>query len=95
MQISEIGFPKEFVKNIPTRLKKVEGQTRGLREMILEDRDCEEIMQQLSAASRALDRVSALLLTTGMEVCIRRQLSGEIENGDVMARIQKMFMRYR
>ncbi|HBK81345.1 MAG TPA: cytoplasmic protein [Nitrospinae bacterium] len=95
MQISEIGFPKEFVKNITTRLKKVEGQTRGLREMILEDRDCEEIMQQLSAASRALDRVSALLLTTGMEVCIRRQLSGEIENGDVMARIQKMFMRYR
>ena len=95
MQISEIGFPKEFVKNITTRLKKVEGQTRGLREMILEDRDCEEIMQQLSAASRALDRVSALLLTTGMEVYIRRQLSGEIENGDVMARIQKMFMRYR
>lgn len=63
--------------------------------MILDDRECEEIMQQLSAASRALDRVSALLLTTGMEVCIRRQISGEMKNGDVMARIQKMFMRYR
>ena len=95
MQISEIGFPKKFVKDITTRLKRVEGQTRGLREMILDDRDCEEIMQQLSAASRALDRVSALLLTTGMEVCIRRQISGEMENDDVMARIQKMFMRYR
>ncbi|MEE9239605.1 MAG: metal-sensitive transcriptional regulator [bacterium] len=95
MQISEVGFPKEFVKDITLRLKRVEGQTRGLREMILDDRDCEEIMQQLSAASRALDRVSALLLTTGMEVCIRRQLSGEMDNGDVLARIQKMFMRYR
>lgn len=95
MQISEVGFPEKFVKDITTRLKRVEGQTRGLREMILDDRNCEEVMQQLSAASRALDRVAALLLTTGMEICIKRQLSGELKNGDVMERIQKMFIRYR
>jgi DNA-binding FrmR family transcriptional regulator len=95
MQISEVGFPKEFVKDITTRLKKVEGQTRGLRDMIMDDRDCEEIMQQLSAATRALDRISALLLTTGMEVCISRQLSGEMDNGDALARIQKLFLHYR
>jgi DNA-binding FrmR family transcriptional regulator len=94
MQISEVGFPEKFVKDITNRLKRVEGQTRGLREMILADRDCEEIMQQLSAASRALDRVAALLLTTGMEVCIRRQLSGEMDDPAVMDRIQKMFMRF-
>ena len=95
MQISEVGFPEKFVKDITTRLKRVEGQTRGLRDMILDDRDCEEIMQQFSAASRALDRVATLLLTTGMEICIKRQLTGELENGDVMERIQKMFIRYR
>lgn len=95
MQISEVGFPEKFVKDITTRLKRVEGQTRGLREMILDDRDCEEVMQQLSAASRALDRVATLLLTTGMEICIKRQLSGDLKNGDVMERIQKMFIRYR
>lgn len=94
MQISEVGFPQKFVKDLTTRLKRVEGQVRGLREMILDDRECEEIMQQLSAASRALDRVAAVLLMTGMEICIKRQLSGDLKDADFMNRIQKMFIRF-
>jgi DNA-binding FrmR family transcriptional regulator len=95
MQISEVGFPEKFVKDITIRLRRVEGQVRGLREMILDDRECEEIMQQLAAATRALDRVARILLTTGMETCIKRQLAGELDNSDVMARIQKMFIKFR
>ena len=39
-----------------TRLNRIEGQVRAVRRMIEEDRTCENIAQQLSAARRALDR---------------------------------------
>lgn len=42
---------------IVTRLNRVEGQVRGIRRMVQERRRCVEIMQQLSAAEAALNRI--------------------------------------
>ena len=44
-------------KAIAARLARVEGQVRGIRRMIGEDEDCEQVAVQLAAARRALDRV--------------------------------------
>jgi DNA-binding FrmR family transcriptional regulator len=46
----------EAKKAMDARLARVEGQVRAVRRMIEEDRTCENIAQQLSAARRALDR---------------------------------------
>ena len=43
------------------RLRRIEGQVRGLQRMVEEDRDCAEIMAQLSAVNEALRKVSVLL----------------------------------
>ena len=43
-------------KAMDARLARIEGQVRAVRRMIDEDRTCESIAQQLSAARRALDR---------------------------------------
>ena len=43
-------------KAMDARLARIEGQVRAVRRMIEEDRSCENIAQQLSAARRALDR---------------------------------------
>ena len=47
----------EAKKAIESRLARVEGQVRGIRRMIGEDQDCEQIALQLAAARKALDRV--------------------------------------
>ncbi len=47
----------EAKKAIEARLARVEGQVRGIRRMVSEDRTCEEIGLQLAAARKALDRV--------------------------------------
>ena len=47
----------EAKKAIEARLARVEGQVRGIRRMIGEDQECEEIALQLAAARKALDRV--------------------------------------
>lgn len=47
----------EAKKAIESRLARVEGQVRGIRRMIGDDEECEDIALQLAAARKALDRV--------------------------------------
>lgn len=54
---------------ITRRLKRVEGQIRGLQRMVEEGRDCEAILTQLMAARAALDRVGLLLASDFAREC--------------------------
>jgi len=55
---------------IITRLRRVEGQVRGIQRMIEEGRDCEAIVTQLMAARAALDRASILIINSHIERCL-------------------------
>ncbi len=52
------------------RMKRVEGQARGIQKMIEEDRYCPEIIQQLTALSHAADQVALILLQSHIEGCV-------------------------
>jgi len=52
------------------RMRKIEGQARGIQRMIEEDRYCPDIIQQLTALSHAADEVSLLLLQDHVEGCV-------------------------
>jgi DNA-binding FrmR family transcriptional regulator len=58
------------------RLRRIEGQIKGLQRMLREQRDCAEIVQQLAAARAALDHVAIGLLTAGLEHCLDTNLAG-------------------
>ena len=57
MEIEEINKVK-----ILHRLKKIEGQIRGIQSMITENRSCSDILIQVSAVKSALNRINKLLL---------------------------------
>lgn len=52
------------------RLKKIEGQVRGLQRMVSQHRDCHDILTQLLAARSALDQVGLMLLDDHLERCL-------------------------
>ncbi len=52
------------------RLRRIEGQVRGLQRMVEEDKYCIDILTQISAASNALKRVAVGLLEDHMRHCI-------------------------
>ena len=52
------------------RMRRIEGQSRGIQRMIEEDRYCPEIIQQLTALSGAVGEVSLLLLQDHTEGCV-------------------------
>jgi CsoR family transcriptional regulator, copper-sensing transcriptional repressor len=62
------------------RLRKVEGQVRGLQRMVHEDRYCIEILEQVSAATKALQAVALELLDDHLAHCVSEALhNGEDE----------------
>ncbi len=52
------------------RMKKIEGQAKGIQRMIEEDRYCIDIVQQLTALCAATDEVSLLILESHIEGCV-------------------------
>ena len=57
-------------EEINRRLKRVEGQVRGLQRMVDEQRDCEAILTQLMAARAALDRVGLMIADNFVQDCL-------------------------
>lgn len=75
-----------------TRLRKVQGQLAGIIRMIEEGRECREVMQQLSAASKALDRVGFRLLASQLQVCLRDEETAR-KSGYSTDEFERMFMK--
>ena len=61
---------------VRTRLRRIEGQVRGLQRMVDEDAYCIDILTQISSASRALQAVALELLDAHLEHCVRDAIDG-------------------
>ncbi|MHB9034874.1 MAG: metal-sensitive transcriptional regulator [Anaerolineae bacterium] len=74
------------------RLRRVEGQIRGIQKMIEESRDCESVVTQLMAARAALDKASLVVITQHLKQCLTEpNPEGDIDNLDqVMAFLLKL-----
>jgi DNA-binding FrmR family transcriptional regulator len=73
------------------RLRRVEGQVGGIVKMIENGRDCAEVVTQLAAASRALDRAGFHLLSSGMRQCVTAAANGEPEPMST-EQLEKLFL---
>jgi|YNPNPStandDraft_1061719.scaffolds.fasta_scaffold00136_31 DNA-binding FrmR family transcriptional regulator len=60
-----------------SRLRKVEGQIRGIQRMIAEERACNEVIAQVLAASSALDKVGLMVVSQGIKNCLQKSADGE------------------
>ncbi|MEQ4210196.1 metal-sensitive transcriptional regulator [Actinopolymorpha sp. B17G11] len=56
--------------DVVARLKRVQGQVGGIIRMIEEGRDCADVVTQLAAAARALDRAGFKIIATGLRQCV-------------------------
>jgi DNA-binding FrmR family transcriptional regulator len=63
-------LPSELQENIDQRLQRLEGQVRGIRRMLGEDRECQDIITQLSAIRGAAYQISLLLVENYAQCCV-------------------------
>lgn len=71
------------------RIKRARGQLDGVLRMLEEGRDCEDVVTQLAAASRALDRAGFAIVATGLQQCLTN--GDDVESVDVK-RMEKLFL---
>ncbi|MGW1162284.1 metal-sensitive transcriptional regulator [Streptomyces sp. NPDC002513] len=83
------------LRAVLNRLRRAQGQISGVIRMIEEGRDCEDVVTQLAAASRALDRAGFAIIATGLQQCLTDGEDGSTptEDREVMrARLEKLFL---
>lgn len=90
--MTEESISQEVVRK---RLKRIEGQVRGIDKMIADGRDCESLITQLAAVRSAIESVGALMLNNYMKLCFRREEDSDESNVDSLARAVAIWGRVR
>ena len=75
------------------RLRRVEGQVRGLQRLLEEGASCETVAHQLFAARSALEKVGVRLLVTNMRKCVAREVAGDATARRALDRMTETFAR--
>ncbi len=68
------------------RLKRAEGQIRGIQKMVENGRECESVITQLAAVRSAIDGVAGLILKNYMKICFKGETAPECIDIESLAR---------
>lgn len=77
---------QDVKENLEKRLKRIEGQIKGIRRMIDEDKNCQEVLTQVSAARAALKMVGNVVLNHYAAECLCSTMSTK----DKKAKIEEL-----
>jgi len=75
---------------VAKRLRRAEGQIRGVIGMLEDGRDCAEVVMQLAAVSRALDRAGFKIIASGLQQCMTAD-DGQDQSAN-LERMEKLFL---
>ncbi|PLR83694.1 metal-sensitive transcriptional regulator [Bacillus sp. V33-4] len=61
----------DYNEQMKNRVKRIEGQLRGILRMMEENNDCKDVITQLSAARTAIDRTIGVVVSSNLVECVR------------------------
>lgn len=79
------------VEEVVKRLRRAEGQIRGVIGMLEAGRDCAEVVTQLAAVARALDRAGFKIIASGLQQCVAAGQDGEDQRTN-LEQMEKLFL---
>ncbi len=82
----------EKLDGVLKRLRRAQGQIGGVIRMIEEGRDCAEVITQLAAASRALDRAGFKIVATGLRQCVADPESTDGSGAPSEDELERLFL---
>lgn len=86
--------PEKEVKDLITRLNRIEGQIRGIKGMVERDAYCTDILTQVSAANAALNSFTKTLLANHIKTCVAQDIrEGKDETIDELVTTLQRLMR--
>jgi DNA-binding FrmR family transcriptional regulator len=87
-------FPPDASDEVLNRLRRAEGQVRGVQRLIEEGADCKAVITQLTAAQAALHRAGLRLMAAGMRYCLANPEDAEAD-GMTAEQMEELFLTLR
>lgn len=85
----------EYNDDMKRRLNRVEGQVRGVLRMMEEQKNCKDVVSQLSAVRSAIDKTMALVVAVNLEQCIREEQEQGGDTGKVVQEAVELLIKSR
>ena len=85
-------LPEETIDDLQKRLRRIEGQVRGIQAMLGDGRECADVVTQIAAVTRAMEQVGFKLVASGLTYCLTHPQEAA-ESGYDIERVEKMFMK--
>jgi DNA-binding FrmR family transcriptional regulator len=79
------------VGDVVKRLRRAEGQIRGVVAMLESGRDCADVVMQLAAVARAIDRAGFKIISSGLHQCVAAEAAGDDASVD-LEQMEKLFL---
>jgi DNA-binding FrmR family transcriptional regulator len=80
-------------RQIINRLRRIEGQVRGIRKMIDEEQPCAEILMQIAAVKAAVGKTGVLVFQTHFRRCLE-SAAAEVEREDFVEEVMRLLGKY-
>jgi DNA-binding FrmR family transcriptional regulator len=84
-----VQLEPESMTPVINRIKRAQGQLAGVLRMLEEGRECEDVVTQLAAVSKALDRAGFAIVATGLRSCLSE--NNDVDSLDVK-KMEKLFL---
>lgn len=82
----------DVVDDLRKRLRRIEGQVRGIQNMLEEERECRDIVTQIAAVTKAMEQVGFKMLASGLANCLQNPDRAAAE-GYSVEDVEKMFLK--
>jgi len=87
MNTTELGA--DTLEGILKRLRRIEGQVRGLQKMVEEGRPCEEVLTQMTATKKAMEATSTVILQEFLTICASDIAQDEHKPAQIASMLRK------
>ncbi|MFD0673241.1 metal-sensitive transcriptional regulator [Cohnella sp. GCM10027633] len=85
----------KYDADVKKRLKRIEGQVRGVLKMMEEEKHCKDVVGQMSAIRSALDKAMAYIVATNLEQCIVEQREAGGDTGQLVQEAVELLIKSR
>jgi DNA-binding FrmR family transcriptional regulator len=76
------------------RLNRIEGQVRGLRRMVEEDRNCFEVLKQVAAVDGAMKSLGRVILDSHLRGCVSEAMRSDRRNDRLIDEVMEVFDKF-
>ena len=91
--MSENNNCVEYKQDVIKRLNKIEGQIKGIRRMIDEEKNCVDILTQIAAVRSAINKVGGMVLEVYSNECMKNAVNSD-DKAKVMAELMNAVQKF-